>query len=232
MQRYAAYKFSWPPGIALPGFGPQKGHALPGFEIQKGHAQKGHTKKDLHYCNLCFNITHEYIFIHVLYFIGGFIMRTIELEVMKFEELSDSAKDNARDWFRQGKSYFWWEDSLKSIEKFCSEFGVKIRDYEVGTSRHSYMDTNADNSHFRGLKFKDFKRNDTPTGYMLDCTLRETFYDTWKDTGSALKAFNEAIDASIKDIVNDMEYQDSEEAVDEMLIVNGYEFYPNGKIYH
>jgi hypothetical protein len=29
-----------------------------------------------------------------------------------------------------------------------------------------------------------------------------------------------------------MEYQDSEESIDEMLIVNGYEFYPNGKIYH
>jgi len=159
-------------------------------------------------------------------------MRTIELEVVKFEELSDSAKQNARDWFRQGNDYFWWGDSLKSIEKFCSEFGVKIKKYEVGTCSYSYMDTNADNSHFRGLKLKDFKREDTPTGYILDCTLWETFYDTWKDTGSALKAFNEAIDASIKDIVKDMEYQDSEESVDEMLIVNGYEFYPNGKIYH
>ena len=159
-------------------------------------------------------------------------MRTIELEVVKFEELSDSAKDNARNWFREGNDYFWWNDALKSIEAFCSEFNVKIKDYQVGTCSYSYMDTDAENRHFRGRKLSEFNKDHNPTGYCLDFTLWETFRDTWEETGSALKAFNQAIDAGIKDIVRDMEYQDSEESVDEMLIVNGYEFYPNGKIYH
>jgi hypothetical protein len=159
-------------------------------------------------------------------------MRTIELEVVKFEELSDSAKDNARDWYRKGNDYFWWNDALKSIEAFCSEFNVRIKDYQIGTWRPSHMDTDAENQHFRGRKLSEFNREHTPTGYCLDCTLWQTFYDTWKKTGSALKAFNEAIDAGIKDIVKDMEYLESNESIDEMLIVNGYEFYPNGKIYH
>jgi hypothetical protein len=159
-------------------------------------------------------------------------MRTIELEVLTFEELTDSAKDNARDWFREGNDYFWWKDSLKSIEAFCSEFNVSIKDYRVGTCSYSYMDTNASNDHFRGRKLSEFTQDHNPTGYCLDITLWETFCDTWKETGSALKAFNEAIDAGIKDIVRDMEYQDSNESIDEMLIVNQYEFYPNGKIYH
>lgn len=159
-------------------------------------------------------------------------MRTIELEVLTFEELSDSAKDNARDWFREGNEYFWWKDSLKSIEEFCSEFGVKIKDYQVGTWRPSYMETNASNDHFRGRKLSEFTKDHNPTGYCLDITLWNTFLDEWKSSGSALKAFNKAIDDAVSEIVRDMEYQDSNEAVDEMLIVNQYEFYPNGKIYH
>ena len=159
-------------------------------------------------------------------------MRTIELEVMTFEELSDSAKNNARDWFREGNDYFWWKDSFNAIEKFCSEFNVRIKDYQIGTYRPSYMETDAKNANFRGLKLSDFDRDQNPTGYCLDITLWTTFCDTWKETGSALYAFNKAIDEAVKDIVRDMEYQDSNEAVDEMLIVNGYEFYPNGKIYH
>jgi hypothetical protein len=159
-------------------------------------------------------------------------MRTIELEVLTFEELSESAKDNARDWFREGNDYFWWKDSLKSIEEFCSEFGVKIKDYQVGTWRPSYMETTASNDHFRGRKLSEFTQDHNPTGYCLDITLWNTFLDEWKSSGSALKAFNKAIDDAVSEIVRDMEYQDSNESIDEMLIVNQYEFYPNGKIYH
>ena len=159
-------------------------------------------------------------------------MRTIELEVMTFEELTDSAKDTARDWWRDGNEYTWWSDAIKSIDAFCSEFNVRIRDYQIGTWRPSYVETDAKNANFRGLKLSEFTRDHNPTGYCLDLTLWNTFYDTWKESGSALYAFNKAIDEAVRDIVRDMEYLDSNEAVDEMLIVNGYEFYPNGKIYH
>jgi hypothetical protein len=46
-----------------------------------------------------------------------------------------------------------------------------------------------------------------------------------------LRAFNDAIDQAIKDIVSDMEYQNSDEAVDEMLIANEYEFDEDGRFY-
>ena len=41
-------------------------------------------------------------------------------------------------------------------------------------------------------------------------------------------AFKEAIHVAVRDIVRDMEYQNSDEAVDEMLVVNGYEFDEDG----
>lgn len=156
-------------------------------------------------------------------------MEIVEVCIYKFEELSDSAKDTARSWFREGNDYPWWKDSFDSIKAFCDEFGVKIKDYSVGMGGHSYLDTDAENAHFRGRKLKVLNREYNPTGYCLDCTLWETYHDVWKESGDPLKAFKDAIDKAIKDIVSDMEYLDSDEAVDEMLIVNEYEFDEDGR---
>jgi hypothetical protein len=93
------------------------------------------------------------------------------------------------------------------------------------------METNAENAHFRGRKLSEVNRDYMPTGYCLDCNLWETFRTVWKETGSPLRAFNDAIDQAIKDIVSDMEYQNSDEAIDEMLIANEYEFDEDGRFY-
>ncbi len=158
-------------------------------------------------------------------------MRTVEVGVYQFEELPDYAKERAREWLRSFNDYPWWKDSFGSIEAFCNEFGVKIKDYSVGMHSYSYMETDAENAHFRGRKLKEFKRDSIPTGYCLDCTLWEKFIDTWKESGDPLKAFKEAVDEAVRDIVRDMEYLDSDEAVDEMLIVNAYEFDEDGRLF-
>jgi hypothetical protein len=51
----------------------------------------------------------------------------------------------------------------------------------------------------------------------------KTFYESF--------VYNDAIDKAIKDIVSDMEYQNSDEAIDEMLIANEYEFDEDGRFY-
>jgi len=156
-------------------------------------------------------------------------MEIVEVKVYKFEELSDSAKDTARQWFREGFDYPWFQDSMDSVKAFCKEFNIKVKDYEIGLWGHSYIDTDAENQHFRGLKLSEFKRDHMPTGYCLDCTLWETFVDTWKSTSDPLGAFKEAIHVAVRDIVSDMEYQDSDEAVDEMLVINEYDFDEDGR---
>lgn len=159
-------------------------------------------------------------------------MRIVEEKIYLFNELEDSAKETAREWWKNGLDYPWWKDSYESIRVFCNHFNVKIKDWQIGAFSPSYLDTDAENHLFRGLKLKDFKRDFMPTGYCLDCTLWETFYDTWKQTSDPLGAFNKAIDEAVRDIVRDMEYQFSDEAVDEMLIINDYEFTEDGKRYH
>ena len=59
-------------------------------------------------------------------------MEIIEVKVYKFEELSDSAKDTARQWFREGFDYPWFQDAMDSVRAFSKEFGVKVKDYEIG----------------------------------------------------------------------------------------------------
>ena len=60
-------------------------------------------------------------------------MRVVEENIYLFHELNDDAKDKAREWYREGMEYFWWEDSLSSIKKFCNHFNVGIKNYEANT---------------------------------------------------------------------------------------------------
>ena len=158
-------------------------------------------------------------------------MRVATVEVYKFDELSDAAKDRAREWYREGMHYPWWDDAFASITAFCDHFGAKIKDYEIGAYSPSWINVEAENDVFRGMKLRGFNREFTPTGYCLDCTLWQTFYDCFKSTGSAKLAFEAAINDAVDDVVKDMEYQYSDDSVDEMLTINEYEFTENGKIY-
>lgn len=156
-------------------------------------------------------------------------MRTETINIYTFDELSDAAKEKAREWYRNGMEYFWWNDSLESIKAFCDGYGVTIKDYSIGPFERSWITTDASNENFRGVKLRDVPRDDTPTGYCLDCALWQTFHDEFKRTGDALRAFNEAIDAAVAEIVADMEYQYTDESVDEHILINEYEFLENGE---
>ena len=151
-------------------------------------------------------------------------------EVFTFSELSDSAKENAREWWREVSAgdYAWSTESLDSIEKFCEEFGVKLTDYSVGPYSSPEYKTNADNSHFRGRKLREFSRDAMPTGYCLDCDLYQTFCDEFKRTGDAKGAFDKALYAGFIAWRDDMESQESDEYIDDCLIANEYEFDSEG----
>jgi predicted enzyme related to lactoylglutathione lyase len=157
-------------------------------------------------------------------------MRTIELEIFKYAELNDSAKATAKEWLSRG-GYVWIDEDIDSIKAFCAHFGVKLGDYSLSPYSHSYIETNAENEHFRGytLKQSEKDRHLTPTGYCLDCDLFETMHEQMKATGCALQAFKDAIEAGKRWIIADMEYQDSEEYIAEMMECNDYEFDENGR---
>lgn len=157
-------------------------------------------------------------------------MRTIEQVIYKYSELEGSAKQSAREWFSQD-GYTWIDEGIDSIKAFCDHFGVTLKDYSISPYSYSYIKTSAENSHFRGLTLSQVEKNRSLelTGYCLDYDLLETMHDVMKSTGNALLAFNEAIEAGLKGIISEMEYQDSDEYIEEMMDINDYEFDQQGR---
>jgi len=157
-------------------------------------------------------------------------MKTIEINIYQYAELEDSAKQRAREWFSES-GYVWIDEGIDTIKAFCDLFGVTLKDYSLTTCSHSYITTNAENEHFRGLTLKQVEKNRalSLTGYCLECDLLEAMADSMKETGCALKAFNEAIEAGKRGIIADMEWQDSEEYIAEMMEINGYDFDEDGR---
>ena len=156
-------------------------------------------------------------------------MRTIAVTLYTFEELpTECAKERARAWWRNGMDFSWQTESKESITAFCDHFGARLTDWEICAFGSYSFKVDAPASLFRGVKLKDIQRDAMPTGYCLDCSLWFTFYDTFKATGCATKAFHAAIEAGFRDWLVDMESQLEDEQVDEMLVLNEYEFDENG----
>lgn len=156
-------------------------------------------------------------------------METIELTLYRFDELGDKAKERARNWYRDGLEYPWWGDVRKSLEDFSGYFGARIVDYSLGGgSGRDYIFTDAKNHNFRGLKLSQFSRF-CHDGWWLDAILWEEFYAQFKRTGDAKYAFEQALNEAICAIQRDIDYQFSDECIDEMLMVNDYQFTEDGR---
>lgn len=158
-------------------------------------------------------------------------METVQISVYTFDELSDEAKETARDWYRQDCDYFWCDESLDSIKTFCDHFGVSLGRISVGAYENIDYDVQCSNVNFRGRKLRDFNRDYMPTGFGLDCDLWMTFYDVFKATGDAKRAFDDALYEGFKSWRTDLEWQLSDECVDENIICNEYRFTANGKFW-
>lgn len=69
----------------------------------------------------------------------GLSHRTIETPVYYFAELSDEAKEKAREWWRNCESGdpSWVHERRQSLEAFCKEFPVEARDWEYDAWSYS-----------------------------------------------------------------------------------------------
>ena len=59
-------------------------------------------------------------------------MRTIEKTVFTFDELTDTAKEKARDWYRRGAlDYDWWDGILEDFVHICSLLGIETHTPDI-----------------------------------------------------------------------------------------------------
>lgn len=156
------------------------------------------------------------------------------------KELSPEAQRRAHEkYLGDGFEYTWWDEGLSSVVEYVNHYYGEVQDYSLSTHRPSYI-----NAVFDPEWVADMDNLDPPesmTGYCLDSTFTETLtahpsFALAKlcDVGSEergvhmLDALDAAVEACVKDIVADMEYQESLEYFIDHAEINGYEFLENG----
>lgn len=161
-------------------------------------------------------------------------MRTVTVVVHQFDELNKDAQEKAIEWVKNNihDLYAWHDEAQQSLEAFCDKFGVTLQNYRVSPWGRIDYKTNANNSHFRGVRLSQINREEMLTGYCLDCDLMYAFYDKFKSTGDALRAFNHALDAGFNAWRSDWEYVCSNEGIADFLRANEYEFTAGGDIWN
>lgn len=155
-------------------------------------------------------------------------MREVTVKLYQFEELNERAKEKARNWFREARDgeYDWdWirEDARNiGLEIFSLDFNrpnegrlrwdaLKVAE-EIIKQHHKYCDT-----HKTALRYLEQlkKENDENLSEEREITEAEFLYDLLEDYRVML--------------YKEMEYQNSDEFVDENIIANEYEFTEDGE---
>jgi len=205
----------------------------------------------------------------------GMIMRTITTEIYKFDELSDAAKEKARDWYREASAGddldFVLEDAVTvaalmgieisqrawtnnygfkgSTPEICYSAGHVQGDYAAFEGRYTYRKGAA--KAVRGYASRDAKLH--RIAQALQDVQARNFYQltascstgrNWQDvsvdradyrdmTDDAEEAVTEALRDFAhwiyKQVLAEVDYQSSDEYIDENIEANGYEFTENGR---
>lgn len=172
-------------------------------------------------------------------------MKTITVNLYQFSELSDSAKENARNWLREWyPDYGWWENTYED----ANNIGLKITGFDI--DRPNYCNGELTNdSHYTANKIK------TEHGEECDTyKLAVKFLANWDalvakysdGDGEKVTEGNEddfdteadELESDFKDdlleeylsiLKNEYEYLTSDECIDETIIANEYDFTENGE---
>lgn len=170
-------------------------------------------------------------------------MRIIETKVYQFDELDEKAKEKARDWFRQGIEMEFWADNVLEDAK---RIGLEIKAFDL--DRGSYVEGTFTASAEETAYKIEKEHGDTCETYKdaisyleeRDQVIRDAERDEngeFKDTYALDQALDELDAEFLKTLCEDyrimltqeMEYQYSDECVDENIRANEYEFTDDGE---
>lgn len=189
--------------------------------------------------------------------------RIERIPVFYFEDLSDRAKEKARDWYRQGAfDYEWWDSVEGDFRTIAKKIGIDVDkfyfsiswcqgDYAAFTGSYRYAKGSvkaikgyapADSDlHNIAIALQQAQR---PEMYRLTATItcsnRGHLVVDVEDSGSPWRKLGEwqvGIEQALRDLAhwlyvqlrNEAEYLLSDEAVDEVIRANGYEFTAEGE---
>lgn len=170
-------------------------------------------------------------------------MKTIKTKVYEFDELQDTAKEKARDWYREGAfNHDWWEH----IYEDAATAGLRLKSFDLDRNRpatgefiagalecaHKIVDNHGEDCETRKTAEAFLKERDG----LVDAAPRDEDGEFESEHG-----LDEKLDACeaefMKSILEDYsiilqkesEYMVSNEVVDENIKANEYTFTESGK---
>lgn len=147
--------------------------------------------------------------------------RTVCQEVYKFEELTDKAKEKARDWYREGEPrYDWWD----SIYDDAKTIGLKIEAFDCDRRTIDGKLTESVAEVARRIFDNHGKQCETYK------TAQRYFLSKHLGLKDAAIAFTYSIKQDYLEMLDkEVEWLMSDEQVDESIKANEYEFTDEGK---
>lgn len=148
-------------------------------------------------------------------------MRTVETKVYQFDELSDVAKETARNWYREGAlDYDWWDTTYEDAETI----GLKITSFDC--DRYEIDGELADtvNGVCKRIRENHGKTCDT---YKLALKYDLRKHNDDEDTVSEFR--HALLQEYLSMLQKEVEYLLSDESVDETIKANEYEFTKDGE---
>lgn len=178
-------------------------------------------------------------------------MRTIETTLYQFDELDDTAKEKAREWFRDSEraddtDQWNWQEASKSRKAFLDEFNAEYYQRYCG-SGCVRIDQDAhwhgsigDLSYVRLWKYLNTNHAEC-ISKIGHCQFTGVCWDEFLLDGIAAfirKPYRIDFESLLYSCCEDLriavekefEYQNSDEAIDDSIRVNEYEFTSQGEI--
>jgi hypothetical protein len=142
-------------------------------------------------------------------------MHTITTTVYNFDELSDTAKEKARDWYREGAA--WDNDAFGIIRDDASRVGLIINSLSANFGNEGYFTESADACMQAILE-----------EHGENCETYKTAL-RFQAEGDALAFLSALLEEYRVMLDQDLAYQSSDEYVDEQIGANAYTFTIDGK---
>lgn len=156
-------------------------------------------------------------------------MKILQIKVYEFSELSEDAKEKAREWFREGYSFeTWWE----GVYEDAANIGIKITSFNLDRNRHAegIFTENAETvaSAIIENHGKDCETYKTAKAFQYAITVHSSNME---------EVIEDAEEEFLKSLLEDYsiilqheyEYLLSNESVDENIQANEYTFTETGK---
>lgn len=158
-------------------------------------------------------------------------MKQITIDAYSFNELSDKAKDKARDYYYQNIEYFWGDEHLEVVKRFLDLFNVSLVNWACD-EYHVDFETNINDCKFQGLNKKRVNAliKSFNVSYWADETLVIAFNESYSKHGSIKLAIEEALRQSEINLKNDIAHHYTDESMADYFEANEYFFTIDGKV--